>query len=59
MITLPAMKINVLRYIDPIVDASRFDSSNPVCESPGTGLINQAPTIAGLDKSSREASTID
>ena len=30
------------RNINPIVDASRFDSSNPVRESPGPGLINQA-----------------
>jgi hypothetical protein len=40
-----AMKINALRDIDSIVDASRFDSSNPGCESPGPGLINQAPTV--------------
>jgi hypothetical protein len=39
------MKINVLRNIDSIVDASRFDLSNPTGELPWTGLINQAPTI--------------
>jgi hypothetical protein len=36
------MKINVLRNINSIVDASRFDSSNP------TGWM----AWAGLDKSS-------
>jgi hypothetical protein len=39
------MKINVLRNIDSIVDASRFDSSNPMDELPGPDLINQVPTI--------------
>jgi hypothetical protein len=39
------MKVNTLRNINSIVDASRFDLSNPTDELPGPGLINQATTI--------------
>jgi hypothetical protein len=37
------LKYNFLRNINSIVDASRFDLSNPWDESPGSGLDKSSP----------------